>query len=203
MSAFATESPSEHVPLFHSALPKRRGRPPGAKAAVVRDARALGVHHFAFLRSALYGLDLRQAFVRYLEWSETTTDLRHIEHRRKELMRQVLESAHHLDATLPAHAKVTSLIELLRSDTPAPVSAKLPSLDEWVEAEGMDPDAWSEADLLSEYKAAFGLDNADAIEAAAGLEDPANARVRALDHLSTMLAVSPKLSNEVKSIRFC
>ena len=50
------------------------------------------MHHFAFLRSALYGLDLRQAFARYLEWSETTTDLRHIEHRRKELMRHVLEA---------------------------------------------------------------------------------------------------------------
>ncbi len=189
--------PVTQEPLFHAAAPKRRGRPPGAKAAVVRDARALGVHHFAFLRSALYGLDLRQAFARYLEWSETTTDLRHIEHRRKELMRQVLESARHLDATLPAHAKVTSLIELLRSDTPPPVSAKLPTLDEWVEAEGMDPDAWSEADLLSEYKAAFGLDNADAIEAAAGLEDPANARVRALDHLSTILAVSPTPTDRI------
>ena len=79
----------EHESRFYAFAPKRRGRPLGAKAAVVRDARALGVHHFAFLRSALYGLDLRQAFVRYLEWSETTTDLRHIEHRRKELMRQV------------------------------------------------------------------------------------------------------------------
>ncbi len=189
--------PVSQEPLFHAAAPKRRGRPLGAKAAVVRDARALGVHHFAFLRSALYGLDLRQAFARYLEWSETTTDLRHIEHRRKELMRQVLESARHLDATLPAHAKVTSLIELLRSDAPAPAAAKLPTLDEWIEAEGMDPDAWSEAEILCEYKAAFGLDNADAIDAAAGLEDPANARVRALDHLSTILAVSPTPTDRI------
>ena len=187
----------EAHPQFHSAPPKRRGRPPGAKAAVVRDARALGVHHFAFLRSAIYGLDLRKAFTRYLEWSETTTDLRHIEHRRKELMRQVLDSARHLDATLPSNAKVTHLIELLRSDAPVSVAAKLPSLDEWVEAEGMDPDAWSEADLLSEYKAVFGLDNADALEAAAGLADPIGARVRALDHLSTVLAVSPTPADRI------
>ena len=30
-------------------------------------------------------------------------------------------------------------------------------------------DAWSEAELLAEYQAAFGLDNADAIDAAHGI----------------------------------
>ncbi len=189
--------PVTQEPHFHGAEPKRRGRPLGAKAAVVRDARALGVHHFAFLRSALYGMDLHQAFVRYLEWSETTTDLRHIEHRRKELMRQVLDSARHLDPAVPAHAGVPALIELLRSATPAAATTQLPTLAEWVESEGMDPDVWSEADLQSEYKAAFGLDNADAIEAAAGWEDPANARVRALDYLSTVLTVSPTPTDRI------
>ncbi len=46
--------------LFHTAAPPaRRGRPPGAKAAVVLDPRALGIHHFAFVRASLLGLDLR------------------------------------------------------------------------------------------------------------------------------------------------
>ena len=63
------------TPLFHSATPARRGRPPGARAAVVRDARALGIHHFAFIRSSLLGLDLREAFTNYLAWSATTTDV--------------------------------------------------------------------------------------------------------------------------------
>jgi len=34
-----------------------------------------------------------------------------------------------------------------------------------VESEGMDPDVWSEADLITEYQSAFGLDNADALAA--------------------------------------
>ena len=61
---------------------KRRGRPPGSKAQVIRDARALGIHHFAFVRASLWGLDLAHSFERYLAWSETTTDLRHVYHRR-------------------------------------------------------------------------------------------------------------------------
>ncbi len=60
-------------PLFHSPAPKRRGRPPGSKSQVVKDPRSLGLHHFAFVRSALLGLDLRQSFDRYLAWAESTT----------------------------------------------------------------------------------------------------------------------------------
>lgn len=47
-----------------------RPPPPGAKAQVVRDTRSLGIHHFAFVRSSLLGLDLRDAFTRYLAWSD-------------------------------------------------------------------------------------------------------------------------------------
>ena len=39
------------------------------------------------------------------------------------------------------------------------------------------PDAWSEAELIAEYKAAFGLDNADAIDAADGFKDRSHAFV--------------------------
>ena len=83
-------------------------------------------------------------------------------------------------------------VTLLRSDTPAPSAVKLPTLEQWAEAEGMDPDAYSEAELVAEYKAAFGLDNIDAQDAAESLADPAMARVRALNHLETLLAVSPR-----------
>ena len=53
---------------------RKRGRPPGSKAQVIRDARALGIHHFAFVRASLWGLDLAHSFERYLAWSETTTE---------------------------------------------------------------------------------------------------------------------------------
>ena len=186
-------------PLLYQAQSRKPGRPIGSKAQVVRDARSLGIHHFAFVRASLLGIDLRQAFTRYLAWGESTTDLRYIQNRRDGLLKQIIESGRQLDATLPSDSKITHLLELLRSDASVKPAVILPSLDEWIEAEGMDPDAWSEADLLAEYKAAFGLDNADALEAASGLKDPAGERVRALNHFDTLLSVKPAASDRFES----
>ena len=170
---------------------RKRGRPPGSKAQVIRDARALGIHHFAFVRSSLWGLDLAHSFERYLAWSETTTDLRYVQNRRDSLLKQIIEAGRHLNASLPEAAKITSMLDLLRSDQAAKPTLKLPRLEEWIESEGMDPDAWSEADLITEYQSAFGLDNADALAAVEGAKDVVAERVRALNHLETLLAVTP------------
>ena len=186
------------VPITSHPL-ARRGRPPGAKAGVVRDSRSLGIHHFAFVRSSLLGLDLRASFERYLAWSETTTDLRYIQNRRDALLKQIIEAGRHLAtrdvAGAPSgplvHSELGHLLDLLRSDASVKPVVSLPTLEEWVESEGMDRDGWSEADLVAEYKAAFGLDNIEALDAAAGLGDPAAERVRALNHLETLLAVAP------------
>lgn len=188
------------APLFHGATPQRKpGRPKGSRAKVMQEARALGVHHFAFVRSSLLGLDLRESFERYLAWSETTTDLRYIQNRRDALLKQIIEAGRQLDATLAPEARITHLLDLLRSDVAPPKAVSLPSLDEWIASEGMDPDAWSEADMLAEYKAAFGLDNADALEAASALKDPVAERVRALNHLDTVLSVIPSASDRLES----
>jgi hypothetical protein len=162
-NAMSVEPKEPISPLFHTAPQDKRkpGRPSGAKARVLQEARALGIHHFAFVRSSLLGLDLADAFARYMAWAETTTDLRYVQGRRDALLKQIIEVARQHDAVLPANTKITHLLDLLRSDATAKPAVQLPSLDEWVEAEGMDADMWSEADLLTEYKAAFGLDNAD------------------------------------------
>jgi hypothetical protein len=61
------------APLFYNAptFARKAGRPKGSKAQVVQDPRALGIHHFAFVRSSLLGLDLAESFHRYLAWSES------------------------------------------------------------------------------------------------------------------------------------
>lgn len=191
------------APLFYSAptpTPKRKpGRPMGSKASVVQDPRALGVHHFAFVRSSILGLDLADAFNRYMAWSDSTTDLRHVQNRRETLLKQIIEAGRQFDATQPAHSKITQLLDLLRSDATVKPAVVLPSLDEWVESEGMDPDGWSEADLMAEYRAAFGLDNVDAIEAAEGLKDPVGERVRALNYLETVLATIPSQTDRLET----
>ncbi len=188
-------------PLFHGTGPATRkaGRPLGSKAQVVQDARALGVHHFAFVRSSILGLDLAESFDRYLAWAETTTDLRYVQNRREALLKRIIEAGRQIDATLPAHSKITPLLDLLRSDAAPPKAVTLPTLDEWIESEGMDPEGWSEAELLAEYKAAFGLDNADAIDAGVGLKDAVGERVRALNYLETILSVIPTATDRLES----
>lgn len=192
---------SSITPLFHSGLTTRRkpGRPIGSKAQVVQDARALGVHHFAFVRSTILGLDLAESFDRYLAWAESTTDLRYVQNRREKLLKRIIEAGRQHDASLPSHCKITHLLDLLRSDAAPPKAVALPTLDEWIESEGMDPEGWSEAELLAEYKAAFGLDNADAIDAGVGLKDPVGERVRALNYLETILSVIPTATDRLES----
>jgi site-specific recombinase XerD len=188
-------------PLFHSGSTTRRkaGRPLGSKAQVGQDARALGVHHFAFVRSSILGLDLADSFERYLAWAESTTDLRYVQNRREALLKRIIEAGRQHDVTLASHSKITHLLDLLRSDAAPPKAVALPSLDQWIETEGMDPEGWSEAELLAEYKAAFGLDNADAIDAGAGLKDPVGERVRALNYLETVLSVIPTATDRLES----
>ena len=186
------------APLFQAASPRRAGRPRGARSAVFVQARALGIHHFSFLRAALIGVDLRAAFDRYLAWSETNTDLRHIQHRRDELLKEILEAGRRLDAARASDAKLTRYLEALRSDAPDARTAALPSLVDWMRAERMDPDAWSERDALTEYRAAHGIDNldeSDADDARQPRRDPARARVEALNHLQTLLATQPVASD--------
>jgi len=98
-------------------LKRSRGRPRGSKAVVMRpgtDGRALGVHHVAFLRSTLLGLDLRAAFERYLAFGETTTDLRHVEARRKELMAQIVDAGRRLMLARPDDTALARDVDLLK-----------------------------------------------------------------------------------------
>jgi len=79
----------------------------GSTAKVMHDARTLGVHHFAFVRSSILGLDLAQSFERYMAWAETTTDFRFVQNRRDALLKQIIEMGRALDATLAPSAKIT------------------------------------------------------------------------------------------------
>ena len=119
-----------------SCQPLARGRPLGAKAGVVREPRSLGIHHFAFVRSSLLGLDLRASFERYLAWSETTTDLRYIQNRRAALLKQIIEAGRHLTTRAGratpsgpvADSELGRLVDLLRSDASVKPMTSLPTL---------------------------------------------------------------------------
>ena len=114
--------------LQSAIVPTRRpGRPAGSKSKVVSAARALGIHHFSFVRSGLLGLDLADAFERYLAWGESTSDYRYVQRRWRALMGQIVQAGTQHDAGLAACDKITHLLALLKTEVPAKQVQKLPS----------------------------------------------------------------------------
>jgi len=153
------ERSAASTPTRDGLLTRRpRGRPKGSKTRVLGHTGALGVHHFAFLRSWFLGLDVRDAWQRYLAFSELNSDLRHIEHRRAELLRQVLDACHQLNLSLPANQQLTTELVLLARPPFGATSTALPSLDDFIDAQGLDRDFYSEAELLQEYRDFHHLD---------------------------------------------
>jgi hypothetical protein len=132
--------------------------PKGSKGRVMQGARVLGAHHFAFVRESLLGLDLAESFHRYPASSETTTDVRHVQHRRDELLKHIIEAGRQLDARLEPQAKITPLLELLSRDAVTTPVAPLPALDEWIASESIDRQYWREDGQVAAYKVAFGID---------------------------------------------
>lgn len=169
------------------------GRPHGSRTRVLREQQALGVHHFAFLRSWLLGLDLRQAWDRYLAFGEISTDARHMERQRAALLQRVLREAHALNLTLSEEQRVTAELALLAQPPGGPGLVALPSLDEFVAAQGLERDGWSEQELLREYREFYGLEGVTSAEE--GSSTPPSRRtadqVRALHRIETLLARRP------------
>lgn len=176
-----------------------RGRPPGARTRVLRHDGALGVHHFAFLRSWFLGLDLRHAWQRYLAFSAMSDDLRHIEHRRQALLRQVLDAGKQLNLDLPPARQITAQLALLAQPPFDAGSTPLPSLDEFVEAQGLDREFYSESELLQEYRQFFHLDGAtDSATPEANAERGlGQAQVRALNQVEALLARQPEAGDRL------
>ncbi|MEK8052950.1 phage integrase family protein [Ideonella sp. DXS22W] len=176
-----------------------RGRPPGARTRVLRHDGALGVHHFAFLRSWFLGLDLRHAWQRYLAFSAMSDDLRHIEHRRQALLHQVLDAGQQLNLDLPPARQITAQLALLAQPPFDAGSTPLPSLDEFVDAQGLDREFYSESELLQEYRQFFHLDGATdsappETNAERGL---GQAQVRALNQVEALLARQPEAGDRL------
>lgn len=178
-----------------ASAPRGPGRPKGAKTRVLREDRALGMHHFAFLRAWLQGLDLKAAWDRYLAFAEHGADLRHVERRRTELLAQVLRDGHQINLGLPPEARITDALALLAREPSRPTSPALPSLEDFAQAQGFDPDQFSQAELVAEYQAFYGLGAVqdDPVEP----ERDARAQIRALSHLELLLARQPQARDRI------
>jgi site-specific recombinase XerD len=188
--------------LANTTVTQRRGpgRPRGAKTAVLRSETALGVQHFAFLRAWLQGLELKVAWDRYLAFAEASSDLRHIERCRRALLTQLLHDGQQINLTLPPAAKIDEALSLLAQGPAAPPARALPSLAEFAQAQGFDPDQFSEAELLAEYQDFYGLDGAPESDRLT-VDDRARrqrAQLRALNQLESLLARTPQPGDRIE-----
>jgi site-specific recombinase XerD len=170
-----TAQPQEPQPA-----PRKRGRPPGSRAKVLAHP-DLGVHHFAFVRSWLQGLDVRWAWERYMAFCETSADLRYIERRRKEILAAAISLGHQLNLTLPPDRQITRLLNVLSKEPVVVAAQVLPSLDEFAQLQGLEPDLYSQAELLEIYQEHY----------ATAETDSSDEHVKALNYLSSVLAVAP------------
>lgn len=184
-----------------------RGRPKGAITRVFRSDSALGLHHFAFLRAQLHGMDAHAAWERYMAHMESSDDLRVIKHHTRSLFDLVLERAKALDGA-SAHAQTLgTYIQALERRTDQIQSAQqsvrvheVPTLDQWLETVDFDPSEWSESELIEHYKQAVGLGEEEPQAPLSALKvSPRQAliarevdqAISALNHLGNLLAQRP------------
>lgn len=186
---------------------------------MLRPRLLLGAHHLAFLRATFQGLDARTAWRRYLAFvDDEGADLRRLEQRRTEMLTELLRMAEAAGATQAADHPVNQARALLSQDLstrgkaqaplvspgriqPAPAQA-LPSLDEFIEASGLDPDTYAESEWLALYRERYGLSQPVAmLPATAARPEPAAAmldrravaeRVRALGVLAALVRPTPR-----------
>jgi site-specific recombinase XerD len=159
---------------------------------VLAEGRAIGQHHIAFLRAWFQNIDLRKAWDRYLAFTADSSDARVIERTRNELLRAVLAAGHQADRSRPEFGLKQSL-DLITLPPFTPSTAPIPSLDDWIASEGVDPDL-SQAEQLEMYREHYGLD------AVARGDEPASVsstQVQALNRIAAVISRPPSPTDRV------
>jgi hypothetical protein len=149
------------MPDVHLAISRGRGRPKGAASAT--RAPDLNFTHFAFLRGLMEGLQMREAWERYLSHEEGIHDVRSMARRARELVRQVKAAGE----ARGLQGYVQTAFRGFRIPEPPPLPARPisapdapasfdpPLLDDWIEAEcrrtDTDPDFYSYAEWQELY----------------------------------------------------
>lgn len=123
--------------------------------------RAIGTHHVAYLRALIQGLPMQEAWQRYLAFSDDAKNSAKLSALAEALWARARLAARELQSRLstehPAWADLASLAAIGRGATKG-VAQALPSLASFIAQQGLDPDHYSEAELLAEFRAFHGLD---------------------------------------------
>ena len=173
-------------------LRSRAGRPSGSLTTVLRGGR-WGLHHFAYLRAVEEGVDARFAWERYLAFQGEAGASR----AGALLDRLCSDIVAVLDRWPARREAVLASIETLRS-APA-VAARAPlTLDDFVAERGIDPDFYTEAELLDLYR----QERSPLLDVklpATAVEPPAGTtRLSALRALEPLVAKAPSPKDKVE-----
>jgi len=122
---------------------RRRGRPPGSKAAIASTGSRISASETSFMRAVLQGVDEKLAAHRYL------LHLGSMDRRAAAAFRDLLERRIHLALqNFPDRAQGTRILaQLLAQPQPTP---ELPTLEEF--AQGFAEDMFSEKELIALYR---------------------------------------------------
>jgi site-specific recombinase XerD len=153
---------------------------------VLAQGREIGQPHIAFLRAWFQGIDLHQAWQRYVAVAGEPADMRVIEHTRRRLLNNLLAAGREADLSHP-HLDLGRALDVLSRECQTTGVAPIPSLDEWIASEDIDPE-FSEAELLEMYREHHGLDS---VPDEAGTPADVNEQLRALNVVADVLTQAP------------
>lgn len=212
--------------LGDSGQRRKAGRPRGALGAVLTDlSDRVTMEDFAYVRALLNGIEPARAFRQYYEYRYFDTagagiiphGLSLAAHGRSlmaTIMKSALQSGDELIQMMAQrlqHHHAQRVDEAKRQGRPLPArpgvpERKVPSLEEWMESENIDPDFYAEVELIGlyeEYLAEYRKENSiestasgsDAAEKRAAIE----AQIQAVNLLQNRLTSSPAPSHPVQS----
>lgn len=155
------------------------GRPYGAKTPVLAGRQVLHHAHFSYVRFAIHGFTLRDAWLHCLAFTGGTLDERYFRRRLREVCAQIRVGAAARDLASVADVALRGLAAQWRRLVAAPAAGgatadevlpthevtqeatPIQTLDEWIDARfdelGIDADFQTQAEWLIEYREEFGL----------------------------------------------
>lgn len=205
---------------------RKAGRPRGALGSVLTDlSDRVTMEDFAYVRALLNGIEPARAFRQYYEYRYFDTAgagivphglslAAHGRHLMSTIMKSALLSGDELIQLMAQrlqHHHAQRVTEAKKDGRPAPArpgvpDREVPSLEEWMESENVDPDFYAEVELiglyeefLAEYREANGIQSkasgSDAAEKRAAIE----AQIQAINLLQNRLTSFPAPSHPVHS----
>lgn len=209
-SIFENSAPSSSL----TAHKRKPGRPFGSKSKTTKKLRTFTVSDFSFLRAVIQGVTAKEAADRYL-LNQSSSSIVTLEQLSIDLLRHVLDSAqsfvnrHHIDeneadtvaAAVAVLRRFSSIADVQSADVKL---APVPTIDEFMIQDGIEPDFYTEKELVELYLEKWGETiknnesaSSTALSEGATTKPSIGAAVSSLGALQTLISISPSPTDSV------